>query len=529
MKTITGGFWGLVIGATAVFGQPSTAPVVDRARIFPAPGQEAKLAGARVSASNGGETVGFVELGRIAAPPAAGQWAELRFGNKTPYRWVKFEGPDDSHGVVAEVEFFAGEKQLTGKPFGVAGERVKGHDFSKALDGDTATWFDAFLASGAYVGLDLGTAENITPPPVLDLPPGHYAQPVTVNLRAPAGTTRRCTTDGTLPSAQSPACTAPLKLERGMTAVSAIAFAPGKFASETVSGIYTVGDVPPPKGLATFSTGNSLSDTFNNGWLEPVCRSAGYAHKGYRFSVPGAPTEWLWTRPGQGFGKPDYTKAFVELAPLDILITQPFHGHGRSIENEAFYSGNFYRLARESSPNIQLWLYQQWPGRDFQDRWAQLKGPDLEPLAKARGLTPAANWEQAVTNHLAYFEGLREKMQRDCPGRPVRIAPVGLALVNLKRAQEAGAIPGLAKDLFFELHYNANTKGPGWDIHMQKRGAYFVTLVLFSCFYQEPPTKVNVPTAQTTLTPEQDQIYKQLVWDTVRNYLWAGVTPQPAR
>ena len=506
----------------------AAAPVVDRARVLPAPGQEAKLAGARVIASNGGETVGFVELGRIAAAPAPGQWAELRFENKTPWRWVKFEGPDDSHGVVAEVEFFAGQTKLTGKPFGVAGERVKGHDFSKALDGDPATWFDAFLASGAYVGLDLGTAENLAPRPILDPPPGHYAQPVVVNLCTLAAATIRFTTNGTLPTAESPVSTAPLKLGPGMTALSAVASVRGRFASEVVSGIYTVGDVPPPKGLATFSTGNSLSDTFNNGWLEPVCRSAGYAHRGWRFSVPGAPTEWLWTHPGQGFGKPDYAKAFVELAPLDILITQPFHGHGRSIENEAFYSGNFYRLAREASPNIRLWLYQQWPGRDFQDRWAQLKGPDVEPLAKAHGLTPAANWEQAVTNHLAYFEGLRDRMEKDFPGSPVRIAPVGMALVSLKHAQEAGEIPGLAKDQFFELHYNANTKGPGWDIHMQKRGAYFVTLVLFSCFYQEPPAKVNIPEAQTTLTAEQDRIYKRLAWETVRAYPGADVAPPPA-
>ena len=68
------------------------------------------------------------------------------------------------------------------------------------------------------------------------------------------------------------------------------------------------------------------------------------------------------------------TLCILLLAPIDILITQPFAGHGRSIENEATYSGNFYRLARESSPNVQFYLYQQWPGRDFKDRWAQVKG-----------------------------------------------------------------------------------------------------------------------------------------------------------
>ena len=284
----------------------------------------------------------------------------------------------------------------------------------------------------------------------------------------------------------------------------------------------------PPKGLATFSTGNSLSDTFNNGWLEPVCRSAGHAHKAFRFSVPGAPTDWLWTHPGQGFGRNDYAKAFVELAPMDILITQPFHGHGRSIENEAEYSGKFYCLARESSPNIQLCLYQQWPGRDFQDRWSQAKGPDMEAVAKERGLKPAASWEQGVANHLAYFEALRERMQKDFPGKPILIVPTGVALVNLKKAIEAGEVPGLPKDQFFELHYNTGAKGPGWDIHMSTKGAYFVSLVLCGCFYKEPLDKVSLPEKTTTLTPEQDAVYKRIAWDTVRSYPWAGVVPLPA-
>jgi hypothetical protein len=509
-----------VVGS--LYAEP--APVVSRARIFPAPEQAGLLEGARIIASNGGETVGFVELARVAEAPSEGEWAELHFDNETAYRWVKFEGPDDSHSVVAEVEFYAGDTKLTGRPFGVAGTRGEGRTFDKALDGDTSTWFDAFLASGGYVGLDLGTDENVTPPPVLAPPPGHYDAPVDLKMTCPvAGTRIRFTTDGSVPSeANGQTYAAPAPLGEGSTPVAAVAMAPGRFRSEVVSGIYTVGDVPPPAGLATFSTGNSLSDTFN-GWLEPVARSAGYDHKAYRFSVPGAPTDWLWTHPGQGFGENDYAEAFVRLAPIDVLLTQPFHGHGRSIENEAQHSGNFYMLARESSPGIQLFLYQQWPGRDFQDAWSQAKarwGPDyMAPIAEEFGLTPAETWEQAVENHTAYFETLRRVMDERYPGPPVRIIPTGAALVALKAALEAGNIPGLPRDQFFELHYAAGEKGPGWDIHMLPKGRYFVSLVIFCTLYGEPADKVSLPEETTTLTSAQDAVYKRIAWEAVRDYV----------
>ncbi|MFO8008552.1 MAG: hypothetical protein R6V05_12550 [Candidatus Brocadiia bacterium] len=368
------------------------APIVDGARLFPAPGQAGALVGGRVLGSNGGQTVGFEELARVRAAPPEGTWVELRFENTIPYRYVKYEAPDGAHGMVAEVEFYDGARRLSGESFGVAGTRGEGRTYQKALDGETATWFDAFLEDGAYVGLDLGTEQNVTARPQLSPEPGHHPSPplvVTVESPSPQAAVR-FTTDGSVPTpGGAPRSERQVRLEEGIVPVTAVALEPGKFPSPVVSGVYSVGDVPRPEGLVTFSTGNSLSDTFN-GWLEPVARSAGYDHRAYRFSVPGAPTDWLWNHPGKGFGRPDYHRAFAELAPIDILITQPFHGHGRSIENEARHSGNFYTLARESSPHLQLYLYQQWPGRDFGDGWAQLSRPYMEPVAERHGLEPGS-------------------------------------------------------------------------------------------------------------------------------------------
>ena len=520
----------------ATSAQDTQAPIVDRARLFPSPDAAEVLVGGIIAGSNMGETVGFVELGKVAQAPAAGQWCEVKLDNKTAYRWVKYIGPKGSNCRVAEIELYQGDKKLTGKPFGIAGTRNEKHKctFDAALDGKTDTWFDAPLADDAYAGLDLATDANTTPAPAIDPAPGSHEKAIKLSIRAADGSAVRYSTDGVPPSGQSgKAYAGPVDLADGFYSVSSIATSPGKFASAVVSGSYRIGNVPPPKGFKTYSTGNSLSDTFAS-MLAPLARSAGYDHKHHRFSIPGAPTEWLWSHPKSGFGDSDYPKAFKDLAPIDILITQPFSGHGRSISNETEHSGNFYRLARESNPNIRLYLYEQWPGTEFKkESWSQLVDPGwskekyLAALRDKYGVKPAETWEQAIVNHLAYFQELRETMQAKFLGETIHIIPSGLALKRLKELQDTGKLPGHKPGEWFIDHFSKGPQGPGTDIHLTKPGAYLVTLTLYCTFYKEAPDKVKLPPEQTGLTPEQDAIYKRIAWDTVRTYPYAGVLPMP--
>ncbi len=526
----------LCLVAAVTFAQDAEAPIVDRARLLPAPDAAAALSGGIIAGSNMGETVGFVELGKVADTPAAGQWCEVKLDNRTPYRWVKYIGPKGSNCRVAEIEFYQGDRKLVGKPFGIAGTRNEKQNcfFDAALDGKAETWFDAPLADDAYAGLDLATGANTTPAPSLEPAPGSHEKPIRLAIRAPAGASVRYTTNGVSPGGENGRVyDGPVELSDGFHSVAAIAAAPGKFPSAVVSGAYRIGSVPPPRGLKTYSTGNSLSDTFA-GMMAPLARSAGYDHKHHRFSIPGAPTDWLWAHPRSGFGDSDYPKAFKDLAPIDILITQPFSGHGRSIENEAQHSGNFYRLARESSPGIRLYLYQQWPGAEFKkESWSQLvdagwsKEKYLAALRDKYGVKPAETWEQAIVNHLAYFQELRETMQARFPGETIHIVPAGLALKRLKEIQDAGRLPGRKPGEWFIDHFSKGPQGPGTDFHLTKPGAYLVTLTLYCAFYKEAPDKVILPPEQTGLSAEQDAVYKRIAWDTVRTYPYAGIMSPP--
>jgi hypothetical protein len=263
---------------------------------------------------------------------------------------------------------------------------------------------------------------------------------------------------------------------------------------------------PITRGQRTYHIGNSLTDTINDN-LQEIAKSAGYDHQYLRSTIPGAPTDWNWNHPGQAMGEPDYRTVFATKAPIDHLFTQPFAGHNRSVDNEVEYSGKFYRLARQKSPRVQMWIYAQWPEKDFDDNWAR-----ATDSAAGLGRSPAKTWEEAVANHLAYHEAVRQRLAQENPGQPVWIVPGGLALVNLKRAIEAGQMPGM-KD-FFATQFQD-------DVHLSDKGAYLIGLVHYVCIYQRNPMGVSL--ANSGLTPEQAAIYQRIAWDTVRNYQWSGM------
>ncbi|MGF1484399.1 MAG: FN3 associated domain-containing protein [Opitutales bacterium] len=494
-----------------------TAPVVAEARLYPAPGQADALLGGEIVGSNQGETIGFQTLATVDEVPAEGDWLVLPLRNAELYRWVKYAAPDGSHGQVAEVAFFdADGRPLTGKPFGISGSRAKGRDFSAALDGDPQTFFDSPLKDGAYVGLDLADESNQVAEVLIEtaLDPAGQRGALRLSTQTP-GTEIRYTLDGTLPTlTHGERFQRTVQVGEGVHRIRAIAFRNNLFPSDLAGEILTVGDAEESRGLKTFHIGNSLTDT-SNSWLESMAQSAGFDHQYHRFTIPGAPTAWLWDHPGSGFGDNVVSEAFPRLAPLDAVVLQPFAGHGRSIANEAEYGGRFWQLARQSSPDVRLWVYQQWPKQDFSGRWAQAKFSD--PELKAQNRTPATSWLEAVDNHTAYFERLRDTLDSAHSGPPVGIIPVGQALKNLKQAIDANRIPGFEGQDFHVLHY----PNDGANIHVNDRGAYFVNLVFFSTLYGTPPDAVNLPAERVDLTPEQDRLYRQIAWETVRDYRWA--------
>ena len=498
---------------TAVQGGHSESPALTHVRFYPRAGFAARMVRGRFSGSNAGQTTDFQMLVEIKDQPADSQWTTLRLDKPARFRYLKYEAPPNSWGNIAEIEFYSGERKISGTAFGTAGSKDHlGNDFSKALDGDLTTFFDGVEPHNQYVGIDLG-APSQAATPEFSPSPGAYstAQEVTIRSATP-GARIRFTRNGGTPNAEhGEEYKKPVKLEQGAV-LAAVAYTEQLACSPVVIAPYRIGQPSRNEKLVrTFHIGNSLTDTVD-GWFKPVAESADRSLDFHRFTIPGAPTDWLWTHPGGGFGDSHYAQAFFVLAPIDHIITQPFAGHDRSIPNEAEHSSKFFEACREHSPEVQAWLYVQWPGPEFQDRWSQGKGATTE-----LHLQPAQTWQAGVANHVAYTEAVAELINKTYQGKPVRIVPGGIALALLKTEVDAGHVPGL-KDFFAEIFADG--------IHLTPKGRYLISLVHYACIFRESPDgKASALT--TGLTPEQAAIFQRLAWQAVKDYKWAGLaTPR---
>ncbi len=258
--------------------------------------------------------------------------------------------------------------------------------------------------------------------------------------------------------------------------------------------------------VRTFHIGNSLTFGIDR-WLQPAAQSAGKSLDYHRFTFPGAAIDYLWQHPGSGSGDTNYAAAFQSLAPIDHIFTQPFAGRDKPIENEAEYSQKFYDLARQNSPNVQAWLYAQWPDKSMAEKRTQGLGSAL-PL----NLPKPTTWQEGVDNNLKFIEAVREKVNQTYTGKPVLIVPAGPALAALKTEIDAGRVPGLT-DFWKDISADG--------LHLQYRGNYMVALVFYACLFKESPEgKVSV--LDSGLTSQQAAIFQRLAWQTVHDYSFSG-------
>jgi hypothetical protein len=116
---------------------------VTRVRVYPRLGQAAEMAGGRIVGSLSSATNDFEDIAEINRAPAEGAWTEFVVPKDRvrAYRFLKYQARNDVYGDVAELEFYAGDRKLAGKPFGTVGAGEETGGPKLAFDGDTATFF----------------------------------------------------------------------------------------------------------------------------------------------------------------------------------------------------------------------------------------------------------------------------------------------------------------------------------------------------------------------------------------------------
>lgn len=70
--------------------------------------------------------------------------------------------------------------------------------------------------------------------------------------------------------------------------------------------IICVCTVAPAETFSVYFIGNSVTDQINYGGLDAMAETQGHTHLWGRDMIPGAPLEWIWEHPTDGFQEPPY-------------------------------------------------------------------------------------------------------------------------------------------------------------------------------------------------------------------------------
>ncbi len=484
------------------------------------------MVGGRFEGSNVGRRDGFEPLARIDTPPAAKAWTELKFANTKVYRWLRYVGPEGTPGSIAELEFYSGERKLSGR--GVAyGPAITdgGRSWQQAFDEKTDTWSESPEPGEGFVGIDLHEAATArypqftpapaqpplpssTPPPVV------LDAPLEVTIKCPApGAVLRYTLDGSWPTAEcGTVYSGPIKIERTST-IQAVSFLEGRAPSPPIAVTYLLKGSTRP-GYSTFHWGNSLTQT--TGMLSAYIRSAGFAHRSAIFARPGAWSKELWDV-GLVDEKERAEALWNTLDQVDHVTVQP---RDFNLDEEAGYDAKFFEWARAKSPGVQPWLYCEWTEKK-RDRPTD-RGE--VPSRQMQKLFPAKTWEESMGAMVLYMEELQQRVFVLYPeGKRPRVLPTALMMGWIKNIIDSGKFPGVSPGAFYRLLFNDQVH-PSVNplIGEHGNGGYLVDLTWFSAFYGLSPAGLVSPFG-TTYTPEQTALVQHLAWETIRNYPDCGL------
>ncbi len=260
----------------------------------------------------------------------------------------------------------------------------------------------------------------------------------------------------------------------------------------------------PPKGQRVYSIGHSFH-VFMPGILAQIAKSAGIAdHQQVGLSsIGGSYVSQHWEVEDDKFK----SKAMLESGNLDVLTVAPLFLPDDGIEN-------FVRLASEKSPQIRVLVQEFWLPFDanINFRKEKVPPPDREKF----------DVEKLEEEHDKYFhdiDELVESLNEKYGGKPaVYVAPVGQAVLALRKKIAAGAAPGLTKqtDLF--------TDPIG---HAKPPLAVLVAYCYYAQIYGRSPAGLPVPPALNGVAeadlPKLNQLLQEIAWTAVTEHPLSGV------
>ncbi len=258
------------------------------------------------------------------------------------------------------------------------------------------------------------------------------------------------------------------------------------------------------KPLRVYFVGNSVTDTINYSALAELAKSRGFQQIWGRHMIPGAPLQWIWEHPQDGFQEPPFGHYPTALAEhqWDVLSLQPFDRHLDGKDGDLTMARNFIDLALSKSPDVQVYVYARWPRQgkdDFDTAW----------LKEYTG-----GWD-GTNETKDYFERLTLEVRKAYTHfkKPILMVPVGHVLYELNQRMKAGEVPGhkQIKDVFSD------------DIHLNNVGSYVVGCTYFATLFRQDPKGLSSELYKVT-DPKLAEVIQDTVWKVVSKHELAGVS-----
>jgi hypothetical protein len=192
--------------------------------------------------------------------------------------------------------------------------------------------------------------------------------------------------------------------------------------------------------------------------------------------IPGAPLQWIWQHPNDGFNEAPFGRYREALGGFtwDVLSLQPFDRQlDDGPDSDLAMARNFIDLARAKSPNVQVYIYQRWPRRD--------EGPNksLSLDYRAKWLREYTGGHDGTNETRDYFGKLVAALREAYPTglNPVLMVPVGDVLLELDSRMKAGRVPGFTS---IEQFYADG-------IHFNNVGSYAVAMTFYATLLRDDP------------------------------------------
>ena len=287
--------------------------------------------------------------------------------------------------------------------------------------------------------------------------------------------------------------------------------------------------------LRVYFIGNSVTDTVRYGELAKLTETRGVKLDWGRTMIPGAPLEWIYTHPNDGFREEPYgtwTNALNQFA-WDAVSLQPFdrHLHGKNDSGQEVGDvaliREFATLAARKNPDVQIYIYARWPRVTSGGKGMLFDKNDYDPakpgsgndLAKVDDFT--ARWEAKYSGGWDnsneardYFETLLREVRTATPflkKKPL-LVPVGHVMNELNAQMKAGKVPGYTS--IYQFYKDG--------IHLNQAGSYLVGCTYFATLLKQSP--MGLPTEPYgTINPSLAETIQKTVWQVVAAHPDAGV------